>query len=294
METGTIFNIKHYSINDGPGIRTTVFFKGCPLACQWCHNPESQRSAPQLMVHRQRCTGCGACREICPHGCDWDKCTACGRCTQVCNAQAREIVGEEMTVTQVVDRVERDLVFYDQSGGGVTFSGGEPLHQPEFLRSLLAACREREIHTAVDTSGYATPETVRAVAPLTDLFLYDLKLMDRKKHREYTGVGNELILENLALLAAEHPRVAVRIPLVPGITDRGENLRAIARFLRGLPLAYIELLPYHASGSDKYRRLGREYQLNHLVQPGRRQLQEAANSLAAAGHITKIGGMNGE
>lgn len=294
MPTGTVFNIMGYSISDGPGIRTTVFFKGCPLACQWCHNPESQAATPQLMVHPQRCIGCGACLDVCPQQCEPAKCQGCGRCTVVCCADAREIVGREMTVEQVMGQIEREVVFYDQTGGGVIFSGGEPLQQPEFLLALLKACQEREIHTAVDTSGYAPAAVLLAAARLADLFLYDMKLMDDGLHRQYTGVGNQLVLDNLALLVEQHPRVAVRVPLIPGVTDREDNLVPMAAFLRGLPLAYIELLPYHASGTEKYRRLGKVYQLQHLDQPENSQLDAAARLLAPSGHNVRIGGMRSE
>ena len=213
MASGTIFNIQRYSIHDGPGIRTTVFLKGCPLSCWWCHNPESQKYGVQLVLWKERCIGCGGCNSVCPEGAisgggfppviDSEKCSGCGLCAEECPAVALEMVGKTVSSDYVMKEIEKDLIFYDQSGGGVTFSGGEPLMQPEFLAELLEKCKARDIHTAVDTCGYANWE-VLSIAGLTDLFLYDIKHMDDLVHTRTVGVSNRIILENLAKLARVH------------------------------------------------------------------------------------------
>jgi pyruvate formate lyase activating enzyme len=220
LTTGIVFDIKKFSIHDGPGIRTTIFFKGCPLRCWWCHNPEGLTPEPELMIRANRCIRCDACLDVCPHGAisrdgdkvftDVAKCLRCGTCVAACYAEARQIVGQEMAAAQVMAEIERDVPFYDESGGGATFSGGEPLLQPDFLCELLSACRARGIHTAVDTCGFAPWEVLDSVRKYVDLFLYDLKLMDEARHRAFTGVSNALILSNLRARYrrpyAPHPR----------------------------------------------------------------------------------------
>jgi len=265
-----IFNLQRYSLHDGPGIRTTVFLKGCPLRCRWCHNPESQDPRRELLLYPERCIGCGACLAHCPHGAvrevekrlltDRSRCRACGSCVPSCAAGARALTGREVTPDTVLAEIEKDLVFYDTSGGGVTFSGGEPLAQPHFLEEMLTRCRERGIHTAVDTCGFASRETIGAVARYTDLFLYDLKLMDEGRHREHTGVSNRPVLENLAFLADHHLRVIVRFPLVAGVNDDEANVHATGRFVASLPeIRRVSILPYHHTARAKYERLGRPY-----------------------------------
>lgn len=288
---GVVFNVMRYSIGDGPGIRMTVFLKGCPLACPWCHNPESQGFGPELIRRPERCIACGACLEVCPSP---SVCQVCGKCAQVCPSEGREIAGEDMTVSQVMREVEKDLVFYDESGGGVTFSGGEPLAQPHFLLALLEACRDREISTAVDTSGYGSWPVLEQAAKLTDIFLFDLKLMDPELHRQYTSLGNELSLANLQALTKVHPGVVVRIPIIPGITDTQDNLRAMAAFLRPLPVQYIEILPYHDTAKPKYTRLGQSYTLSRLARPTLTQMEGAKEILGNCGHRVKIGGVSNE
>jgi len=297
---GTVFDIKRFSIHDGPGIRTTVFLKGCPLSCWWCHNPEGQSPGPELVLRANRCIGCGACVEACPNGAifsqngllrtDRGKCTLCGSCVEVCYTGAREIAGQVMTVEEVMAEIERDVPFYDGSGGGVTFSGGEPLLQRDFLLDLLRACRQRNVHTAVDTSGLAPPETVERVGELADLFLYDLKLMDEERHRRYTGVSNRLILENLRALAGQGRRVILRVPVVPGINDDDGNVRRIGELAAELGLDQVCLLPYHHTGADKYRRLGKDYLLPEVRPPSEERMEELAQVLRAFGLQVKVGG----
>jgi pyruvate formate lyase activating enzyme len=275
---GMVYNIMRFSLHDGPGIRTTVFLKGCPLACPWCHNPESIRRESEIILREERCIQCGECVDACTHGAvirddgrvntDRALCVRCGECVPHCYAGAREVAGKEMTTGSVLDEVVRDRVFFDESGGGVTFSGGEPLLQHEFLASLLQASRQREIHTVVDTTGCASPVILERIAPLVDLFLYDLKLMDDAKHREYTGVSNILLLENMRRLVQWGKQVIVRIPLIPGINDDPRNIRASGEWLASLPaIREIHLLPYHAAGSEKYVRLGKPYALGALRSP---------------------------
>ena len=247
----TIFDIERNSFVDGPGIRTTVFFKGCNLSCAWCHNPESQSSKPQMMFYQNRCTGCGKCKEKCPN--ILEKCDLCGKCTLYCPHDAREICGREYTVDEVLREVLKDKTFYENSGGGVTFSGGECMLQIDFLTEILKACKENGIHTAVDTAGHAPYEYFERIIPYTDLFLYDVKCFDSEKHRQYTGVGNELILKNLKKLLAIDTPVWVRMPIIPTVNDTVEELKRIKGYVCSCGTSQkIELLPYHAMGEHKY------------------------------------------
>ena len=292
-QRGIIFNIMRYSIEDGPGIRTTVFFKGCPLSCTWCHNPESQAPVRELIFRQDRCLACNACLDCCPVAGRAEDCRLCGRCQEVCPAAAREILGRELTVSEVMAQIEKDRLFYEESGGGVTFSGGEPLFQADFLLALLKACADKSLHRTVDTCGYSPYSTVRAVAQLTDLFLYDLKLMDSAAHKYYTGVHNEGILANLRRLAFDHPNVLVRVPIIPGITDSEANLQTMATFLRPLPIRRLEILPYHNTGLAKYLLLGRSCPPD-IPRPSRAQMEKVAEILSAGGQQVIIGGVPNE
>lgn len=286
ISTGIIFNIQRYSIHDGPGIRTTVFLKGCPLNCWWCQNPESQLSGQEMIFWGDRCIGCGACSTICPSSAiqikngipitEKEKCILCGKCTEKCPALAREIIGEKLTAEEVIKELEKDLVFYEESGGGVTFSGGEPLGQSEFLEGLLNGCREKKIHTAVDTSGYISWEILNKINPKVDLFLYDLKLMDNERHKKYTGVSNEIILENLEKLSSIHNNIFIRFPVIPGINDDYQNIRKLGEFLSSLEITQVNLLSYHYIGKDKYRRLGSAYKLAATQPPSKEKLSEVS------------------
>ena len=301
MVKGTVFDIKKFSIHDGPGIRTTVFFKGCPLHCWWCHNPESQSPGPELMVRPARCIQCGTCLDVCPQGAisrngdaistDPEKCTVCGTCVETCFAEAREIVGREMTVAQVMAKIERDVPFYDESGGGVTVSGGEPLLQPDFLLALLQACREREIHTALDTCGFAPWETLDRIRGYVDLFLYDLKLMDDARHRRFTGASNQPILENLQALSQHGHGIVLRVPVIPGVNDDEEDVRQIGRFAASLPdLRRVDLLPYHQTAAQKYERLHKTYRLPETRPPCDGRMAEIARIVQEFGLPVNIGG----
>jgi pyruvate formate lyase activating enzyme len=290
--TGLVSNIQRYSVHDGPGIRTTVFLKGCPLTCWWCQNPESRSEEEEIVVVETRCIRCGECRSVCASGvAGGGACVRCGACVETCPTGARQRTGEKMTDEQVLSVVSKDVVFFDSSGGGVTFSGGEPLLQVDFLLSLLAGCREKGIRTAVDTSGHAPERDMLAIAEFTDLFLYDLKLMDDEKHRLYTGASNAGILENLRALGRVHRNIWIRIPVIPGINDDGSNLNEIARLAASIPaVRQVNLLPYHETGITKFERLGESYPLGHLDPPSPRDLELAAERFRAAGLPTKIGG----
>ena len=297
-QTGIIFDIKKYAINDGPGIRTTVFFQGCPLSCWWCHNPESQARIPTLMYRANRCVLCGECAVVCPQNgiqvngsaqTDRSKCDVCGTCAETCYYGAREVSGREVTIEEVLVEIERETPFHDQSGGGVTFSGGEPLMQRSFLLALLRACRERDIHTVVDTSGYTTWEALDSVRGFVNLFLYDLKLMDNQRHIQYTGVSNEPILRNLKLLSEHGHPLYVRIPLIPGVNDDDANLRQSAEMLASLPnVTGVELMGYHDIAAAKYEALGMPYQLNGTKPPTAEHMQQAGSILEEYGLKVKV------
>lgn len=267
---GIIFNIQRFSIHDGPGIRTTVFLKGCNLRCLWCHNPESVQKQPEVQFFPEKCLACGSCSEICPEGAQLQNgnqriylrelCKACGKCVQDCFSDALVMSGEERGLDEVLADIRKDEEYYRSSGGGVTFSGGEPLLQPDFVHDLLLECRRLGIHCAVDTAGNVAWQTFERIAPLADLFLYDVKAFHAPIHRTATGVGNRLILANLKKLAGLGKPIWVRIPVVPGINDAPEEILEIARFLQPLKaIERVELLPFHSLGAEKYASLGREY-----------------------------------
>ena len=266
----TIFDIARNSYVDGPGIRTTVFFKGCNLRCVWCHNPESQNATPELLFYENKCVSCGVCRRACPQ--NLQNCDLCGTCARYCPNGARKISGKPYTVDDVLREVEKDRAFYESTGGGVTCSGGECMLQIDFLEAFLKACHARGLHTAVDTAGHVPYAYFERIFADVDLFLYDVKCMDAARHKAWTGVSNERILENLSRLLESDRPVWVRIPVIPSVNDTVEEMRAIRAFLdaHGTP-ARVELLPYHTLGEHKYAALGKPVQ--HFPAPDEEQMK---------------------
>jgi len=302
MKKGIIFDVKRYAIHDGPGIRTTVFLKGCPLRCQWCQNPEGIDLEPEVFWRENRCAeDCSACVTACPSRAvskdgtrivvDREKCDFCRNCEEACVYDALEIVGREVSVGEIMEEIEKDRVFFDESGGGVTFSGGEPLLQVDFLESLLQEVKKSNIHVALDTSGYVPFQDLDRVSDRVDLFLYDLKIMDDEKHKKYTGVSNKIIFENLKKLSDKEKAIIVRIPLVSGVNDDNQSIRMFAEHLRTLKnVKNISLLAYHRGGCEKFRRLLKEEKLETFNPPSKERIEEAKNILMDSGFSVKMGG----
>lgn len=293
-------NIQRYAVHDGPGIRTTVFFKGCPLKCWWCHNPESQKCKHEIMYFEERCTPCGICQERCPQSAitregdhvnlDREKCNHCGICTDFCPHNALEYVGRDITVSELMKEIEKDAIFYEESGGGVTFSGGEPMVQVDFLNQVLVACKEKGIHTAVDVSGYGRWEDFKKIMDKVDMFLFDLKLMDEEKHKKYVGISNQEILECLIKLSEAGTNINIRMPIIKGINDDEEHIRDSISILSKLHIMQVNLLSYHKMGMDKYRRLNLTYQLTGKERPTDQRMNAIAKAFEEAGFQVKIGG----
>jgi len=302
MPQSLIFDIKRYAINDGPGIRVVIFFKGCNLHCAWCHNPESISDRVEKMYAPAKCIKCGSCVDACPENAisltsdgistDTDRCKLCGKCADVCPTKAIEMSGKSMTVNEIMDIIEKERIFFDQSGGGVTFSGGEPLVHTKMLIELLDECGKRGIHRAVDTAGNVNTETLLEVARRTDLFLYDLKMMDSALHKKWIGAGNEKILHNLKALSKANSKIIIRIPLIGGENDTVENIELTAKFIAELEgdKKEVHLLPYHNIAQNKYSKLGKADHFEHLKEPDKQSLTRAIAKFKEFGITAGVGG----
>ncbi|MCB6201989.1 glycyl-radical enzyme activating protein [Extibacter muris] len=294
--TGIITDIQRYSVHDGPGIRTLIFFKGCPLRCRWCQNPETWHVRPELMIYPDSCIGCGLCSTSCPtqaaHGVRTDRgmCRECGLCAQVCPSQARKMAGRGYTVEEVVDIVIRDKVFYDRTGGGVTLSGGEPLHQSSFAGHLLDTFRELAIHTAIETCGYGSEDTFVQLAGKTDCILFDVKHMDEDIHKKYTGVSNRRILGNIRKAGRMGRNIIIRIPLIPGVNDTAANIGQVCALADEVGAEEIHLLPFHQAGEEKWSALGRCYTFEHRRLLEREEIEAARALIESKGIPVDVGG----
>ncbi|BBB92075.1 MAG TPA: glycyl-radical enzyme activating protein [Methylomusa anaerophila] len=300
MRKTLIFNIQKFCIHDGPGIRTTVFFKGCPLKCSWCHNPESQNSRQEMLYDKDKCSLCGQCARHCqvkaisitngkilfdPH-----KCRLCKVCIDVCSNNAREIAGEEYSVAELMREIEKDRPFYEQSGGGVTLSGGEAMVQIDFVAELVATCRERGIAVAIDTCGQAPTENFLRIMEYVDIFLYDIKLLDPARHRDYTGQDNRLILDNLKVLSDQGANINLRLPLLAGVNDGPDHICRVIRLIQNFNISSINLLPYHDIGQGKYRKLARDYPAEGFDKPPAARVAEIKAAFEQENYQVKIGG----
>jgi pyruvate formate lyase activating enzyme len=302
MKQTLIFDVKRYAINDGPGVRITIFLKGCHLTCDWCHNPESQSAYTQKMYTESKCIGCRQCVDACPQDActltpkgivtDPEACLLCGTCAEVCPTKATEMSGAEMSVEHIMEMIKKETLLMDQSAGGVTFSGGEPLMHHEFLLQLLDECGKEGIHRCVDTTGFGATEVLMKVAKKTDYFLYDLKMMDSAKHKKYTGVANEGILKNLQTLAASGAEINIRIPLIKGVNDDEENIQQSAAFIASLAgdKKQINILPYHNIAAKKYEKLGQIYHQGIMAEPDEDRQQYVLEVFESYGLKVIIGG----
>ena len=304
MKTAVVTNIQRYSTHDGDGVRTTIFFKGCPLSCRWCHNPESQDFRKELFFYGNKCKNCGGCIPRCPSGAngmeegrlvfDRSKCTACGSCTDWCIYEARELAGVDYTVEQLVKEAKKDRMFYEQSGGGVTLSGGEVMSQDiEFLEPLCRALHREGLSIFIDTCGFAPYEKYEKILPYVDTFLYDIKAMDSAVHQEWTGVGNGLILENLKKLSAAGANIYIRIPTIGGVNADEGFMQQVIAFLKenNIHPAQVNLLPYHNYGRNKYASLAKEYDDASMQVPTNEQMEQFKELFINNGFAkTNIGG----
>lgn len=283
MNTAILMDVKRFSVHDGPGVRTTLFFKGCTLRCKWCHNPEGLRPQPEMAYYENKCIGCGECMSVCPqkaqvfgkagHEFQKELCIACGKCEKVCLGEAMRLYGRQITVDEAMKIALEDRCFFRETGG-ITVSGGEPLRNPEFISAFFSRLKKEKVHTAVDTCGNVGWEAFQQVLPFTDLFLYDVKHWDSKLHSQWTGCGNELILNNLRRLAQAGAKIEVRLPLIPGCNDNEKTLLGIADFLRENAVPCVRVLPYHDLSRSKYAALRMEYLMPPTLSPDDGHLQE--------------------
>jgi glycyl-radical enzyme activating protein len=297
---GTVFDIQRFSVHDGPGIRTLVFLKGCSLECQWCANPESQSTAPELFFDPARCIACENCLTLCTHGAlhkqlerivfEKERCIGCGACAEKCYTEARVLKGRKMTVAAVVAEILKDEAFYAASGGGVTLSGGEPLEQPGFSKCILKACKKLALHTAVETAGHVSWSSFERIIPFTDLFLFDVKHTDPAKLKEFTKGDAARILQNLEKLATRAKQIIARIPVIPGFNDSPEEIQNIARLLKRLGIAELHMLPYHRYGQNKYRLMGRKYNFQGPQQVEAESMPALKDTASREGLKVKMGG----
>lgn len=300
MANAMVFNTQKFCVHDGPGIRTTVFLKGCPLNCIWCHNPESQSYEKEMMFSKDKCTSCGTCEKKCSNDAikviqaevenNKEKCTLCGDCIDFCVKNAREIAGREYKMGELIKIIEKDRTFYEQSGGGVTFSGGEAMAQIDSLEEIVKKCKERGISVAIDTCGYAPFSSYERILDYVDLFLYDIKLMDTGLHKKYTGKGNELIMENLVKLSERGANINLRLPLIQGINIDDKNIQSIIDFVKPLRISMVNLLPYHDIARDKYSKLNRDYKQETMEKPSQERLEEIKKLFEENKFKVKIGG----
>ncbi len=297
MTQGIVFDIQRFAIHDGPGIRTTVFLKGCPLHCLWCHNPESQEPKPEIFFSPEKCIGCHYCEEVCEHDghhfvdgvhiYNRDNCIRCGDCTLECYSRALEIAGKPMSAEEVLHEVLKDRAFYDNSGGGMTLSGGEPMMQFEFTRDLLRLAKEEGLHNAIETCGASSWARYEEILPYVDLFLYDIKETDPELHEQFTGISNRIVLENVNALSKAGAPIILRCPIIPGLNDRTAHFKAVAELANSLPtVAEINILPYHPLGTSKSQRLGKAVPLEDIAMPPEVMAREWMETVQQHTHVT--------